>query len=60
MDEIERKNFVYREMSALYEELDNTINQLVVLRPFFKNVLDVANGAETFYKFNEISQKDFD
>jgi len=56
----ERKEFVYKEIKALYEELDGTINQLVILRPFFKNLLDVTNGAEPFYKFNEMPKNDPD
>ena len=58
MNELERKNFVYKEIRALYEELDCTISQLVILRPFFKNLLDITNGAEPYYKFNETSRDD--
>ena len=57
MNEKERKNFVYKEVEALCEELDNIINQMIILKPFFKNLLDVTNGAEPFYKFNETSHK---
>ena len=58
MNEQERKAFVYKEIKALYEELYGTINQLIILKPFFKNLIDVTNGAEPFYKFNEIPRED--
>lgn len=60
MNEKERINFVYKEIKALYEELDSTINQLVILRLFLKNLIDVANGAEPFYRFNEILKDDYE
>ncbi len=54
MNKQEQQEFVNKEIVALFEDLDNTINQLIILRPFLKNVLNVINGVEPFYKFNEI------
>jgi len=58
MNEKERQTYITNEIKALSEELDSTINQLIILRPFFKNLIDVTNGAEPFYKFNELHKKD--
>lgn len=49
MDEEERKNFVINELDAIYEEIDNSINQLVILRRFLKNLVDVSKGKEPNY-----------
>lgn len=63
MNERERQELINKEIEALYEELDNTINQLVILRPFFKNLLNVINGTEPAYEFSKIPreqpQKDY-
>jgi len=57
MNKQERINFVYKEIRALCEELDNITNQMVVLRPFFENLIEVTNGKESFYKFSEVPQE---
>lgn len=54
MNEEERNNFVIEEIKAIYEEFDNHINQLVLLRHFLKDLTEVANGAEPNYQFSNI------
>lgn len=49
MNEAERKEFVVNELDAIYEEMDNSINQLVILRRFLKNLVNVSKGAEPNY-----------
>lgn len=49
MTEDERKEFVVNELDAIYEEMDNSINQLVILRRFLKNLVNVSKGAEPNY-----------
>lgn len=49
MNEEERKTYVIEELDAIYEEMDNAINQLVVLRRFLKNLVNVSKGAEPNY-----------
>lgn len=46
MNEEERKKFVIAELEAIYEEIDNSINHLVILRRFLKNLVNVSKGAE--------------
>lgn len=49
MDEVERKTYVINELEAIYEEIDNSINQLVILRRFLKNLVNVSKGEEPNY-----------
>lgn len=49
MNEEERKIYVIQELDPIYEEIDNSINQLVVLRRFLKNLVNVSKGAEPNY-----------
>jgi len=50
MNEEERKEFIKNELEAVYEEIDNSINQLVMSRSFLKNLVNVANGESPKYK----------
>lgn len=49
MNEEERKKFVIEELEAIYEEIDNSINQLVLSRRFLKNLVNISKGAEPHY-----------
>lgn len=49
MNDEERKVYVINELEAIYEEIDNSINQLVILRRFLKNLVNVSKGAEPNY-----------
>lgn len=49
MDDNERKKFVIEELEAIYEEIDNSINQLVLSRRFLKNLVNVSKGSEPNY-----------
>ncbi len=42
MNEDERKKFVLKEIEAIYEEFDNSVNQLVLLKYFFRDLIAVA------------------
>lgn len=49
MNDEERKKYVTEELEAIYEEIDNSINQLVILRRFLKNLVNVSKGLEPNY-----------
>lgn len=49
MNNEERRIFVIEELEAIYEEIDNSINQLVILRKFLKNLVNVSKGADPHY-----------
>ena len=57
MNEQERKEFVYNEVEAIYEEFKNNVDQLVLLRHFFKDLVDASKGNEEKYKANDIFNK---
>jgi len=50
MNEKERQEFVYKEIEAIYEEIDNSVNQLVLSRRFLKKAIEVSKGAEPNYE----------
>jgi len=54
MNDAERREFIINETNAIYEEFEAYLNQLIMLKPFFKNLADVANGANPSYRLNEI------
>lgn len=54
MDDNERFDYVKEELTAIYEELDNNINQQVLIRHFFKKLLNVANGENPDYQLSKI------
>ncbi len=45
MNEQERKDFVFNELSAIYDEFQSDIDHLILLRHFFKDLVCVAKGA---------------
>ena len=49
MNEKERQKFVYEEIEAICEEMDNSINQLVLLKRFLQKAVEVSKGAEPDY-----------
>lgn len=49
MNKEERKEFVKNELIAIYEEIDNSIKQLVLSRKFLKILVNVSKGAEPNY-----------
>ena len=55
MNELERQEFINSEIEALYEELDSTIDKLVLLKPFFEDLLKVVRGGVPSYKFTKSS-----
>lgn len=44
MNENERQEFIKNEMGAIYEEFCDALNQIMILKPFIKQLVDVANG----------------
>lgn len=61
MEETELKNFVKNELETIYEEFDAYINQLLILKPFIKDLIQVVNGAQPRYKLSDIfeTKKDY-
>lgn len=57
MNECERKKFVEKEIEAIYEEIDGSIDQLILLRRFLKELVLVSKGAEPNYKSTLILHK---
>jgi len=57
MNEQEKKDFVFKEIEAIYEEFNNDINHLVLLRHFFKDLVNVTKGEEPNYKVSDILKK---
>ena len=57
MNETERQEFIKNETTAIYEEFNAYISQMILLKPFIKNLADVANGATPNYDLYEIVKK---
>lgn len=49
MNEQECKDFVYKEIEAIYEELDKSVNQLVLIKKFLKKAIEVSKGKDLDY-----------
>ena len=54
MNEIERQEFIKKETNAIYEEFNAYVSQMILLKPFLKNLADVANGANPNYELYEL------
>jgi len=50
MNEKERQEFVCKEIEAIYEEMENSINQLVLSKKFLQKAIEVSKGADTGYE----------
>jgi len=50
MNEKDRQEFVYKEIEAIYEEIDISINQLMLSKRFLKKAIEVSNGAKADYE----------
>lgn len=46
MNEEERKEFIIQEIEAIYDEFETSVNQLVLLKSFFKDLISVSKGAK--------------
>ena len=57
MNEKDRHEFVKKEAEAIYEEFEAHLEQLILLKPLFKNMVDVANGADSNYESYETRKK---
>ena len=49
MNENERLDFIYNEIEAIYEEIDNSVNHLVLIRRFLQKAVAVSKGEEPNY-----------
>jgi len=57
MNKTERQKFIKHETKAIYEEFNTYLNQMILLKPFLKNLADVASGADSNYDLCEIFKK---
>lgn len=57
MTENEKQEFIRKEIEAIYEEIDITINSLILSRRFLKQLVDVANGAEPDYQLSKLIKR---
>ena len=57
MNKAEREEFVKNETKAIFEEFNTYLNQMILLRPFLKNLADVAGGANPNYDLSGIVKK---
>lgn len=57
MNDQGRQEFINAEIIALSEELDSTINKLILLRPFFQDLVKVINGEDPSCIYNEPSKQ---
>jgi len=57
MNNEERQEFIKKETEAIYEEFNAYVGQMILLKPFLKNLAEVANGANSNYDLNEIIKK---
>lgn len=51
MDEKEKKELVYLALQDIYQEFNNSVNQLLVLRAFFQDILNINEDKSTKYEF---------
>ncbi len=57
MTEQKRQEFIKKELQAIYDEFNANISQLIILKPFLKDLISVVDGAEPRYDLDEIIQK---
>jgi len=57
MNENDRKDFVIKEIEAIYGEFNVYVGQLVLLKPFLKDLIAVAKGEAPKYNLDEIVKK---
>jgi hypothetical protein len=57
MNTEERQEFILKEIEAIYEEFDTYLNQLIILKPFIKDLIAVAKGADPTYQLKEVIRK---
>jgi len=58
MNDEKRTKFIINELEAIYEDIDISINKLILSKRFLKNLVEIANGAEPDFKtLNEIVKK---
>ncbi|MDD3435714.1 MAG: hypothetical protein PHC64_01025 [Candidatus Gastranaerophilales bacterium] len=54
----ERREFIRKELQAIYDEFNICINQMIMLKPFIKDLIDVTEGAQPTYDLVGFIQKD--
>lgn len=50
MDELLKIEYIAEELEAIYEDIDNSVNHLVLSRKFLKDLISIAKGAKPNYK----------
>lgn len=50
MDEEKKWQFIANGLEALYEDVENSINRLVISKRFFKDIVNVTKGEEPSFK----------
>lgn len=54
MNEKERQTFITNELEAIYEEFDIYVKQLLLLKPFLKDLIAVSKGADPSYDLSAV------
>lgn len=57
MKKRQKQEFIKKEMQAIYDEFNVCVSQLNMLKPFVKDLIDVADGAEPTYDLCGFLQK---
>lgn len=50
MTEDERKNYAYLVLNDLYHEFNRSVNHMIIVREFLKDLLNVQDGKEPVYE----------
>lgn len=54
MNEKDKLNFVCKEIEAIYQDFDITVEQLILERQFLKDLIAVSKDEKPFYSLNKI------
>lgn len=56
MDQNERKEIIYWAMKDLYKEYNYAVNNLIIIREFLNDLLNVENGNEPVYDYPSVER----
>lgn len=54
MTENERKEIVYSAMKDIYKEFNHSVNNLIILREFLSDIMNVKEGKDMVYDFPSV------
>lgn len=54
MFEQDKKERAYLSLSDLYHELNSSVNYLLIIREFLRDVLNIKEDKETVYEFSSV------